>query len=350
MKKPSILMVTDHACIRVIKEGIALLYKGYEVHLMARVDAFAFNLFTSFTKYVNEEHGTKVIQHYARFVDIVHCHNEPDEIVTMARNATDKPVIFDVHDLDSMRRDDVPTEKETKAFEAANAFVHVSEPCRKYAENLHGSDKPTIILHPYVNERWVPKPEKLIPDPCQHSLVYQGGLSMKPEISKYIPETGEHRTMANYRYLVPLADAFINAGYEMTIFAVTEVGLPIYHNLGVCVVDKVVYPLMLRGLRPHGLGFVGACDSFVLMESAMPNKLFEYISQGVIPLILCASEAAKYVQERECGIVLKSLKHVREQIEAHDMKKLRANVLKQIPELTMENNIEPLEKLYQEVL
>lgn len=349
-KKPVICMVSDHGCIRVFKEGNALRQHGYEVHLLARQDAFGFNIFNSFGKYVNGEDGAKCVSFYDKHVDIFHIHNEPDWLVPMTRAATKKPIIFDLHDLESMRRQDVPDPVEAQAFNEADGFVHVSETCREYAEKNHGSAKPSIVLPAYVNKRFMPDPLTLPKATCLDSIVYQGGIAVNKDIAKKTLSTGEEAMVGNYRYYVPMAKAFIQDGYNVTFFSAHNVTTTAYHNMGACVLDWVPYPTMLAGLRTHGFGFTGACFSAPLMEGAMPNKLFEYMSQGVIPVALFCQEVEDFVQKHECGIALESLSHVRQQIESHDLLKLRRNILDLNPQLIMEDHIWRLEKLYEQVL
>lgn len=350
MKKPIICMVADHGCIRVFKEGNALVEKGYEVHILTIADPFGFNIFASFGKFLNAKHGTQVIETYDKIVDIFHVHNEPDWIVPMVRAGTKKPIIFDVHDLESMRRYDIPDPIENNAFKCANGFVHVSEGVRRYAENYHQTDKPSIVLSPFVNKRFMPRRRDLPKQPCFDSIVYEGGLSVDDELEDLELSDGRPAKNINLRYYVPMVNAFRKDGYQVTLFSAHEVQNLTYHELGACVINSMVYPNMLIGLRTHGLGFVGSCVSAPLMEAANPNKLYEYMSQGVVPVSFNCENVEEFLEGYECGVILESLENVRDQVEACDLAKMRENILRNNESWIMEHNIEPLMELYEEVL
>lgn len=351
-KRPVVCMVALHGCIRVFKMGFALKQKGYTVHLVAQGEPFGHNVFDSFSKYVDADQGRKTVAFYDPHVDVFHVHNEPDWLVSMTRSATKKPVVFDIHDLECLRSDTVPDPIEEQAFQEADAFVHVSEPCRECAEKYHGNKKPAIILHSYINENFIAKDKGLPPQPCFDSLCYEGGLGATPELWFTDRRTGEDAKGSNYRYLLPIVEALRIDNYQVTLFSASPGGMesPCYHDAGAAVIDWLPYPTLLAALRPHGLGFVGACEHYPIIQACMPNKLFEYMSQGVVPVCLYASEAAKWVKDHECGIVLENTKKVREQIEAQDPEDKRRTILGLLPELTMEKHIHLLEDLYQQVL
>ena len=46
------------------------------------------------------------------------------------REVTDKPIIYDIHDLESLRWQREPDQYELNAFGMSDGWVHVSDPCR----------------------------------------------------------------------------------------------------------------------------------------------------------------------------------------------------------------------------
>ena len=136
-----------YGCIRVFKEAIALQAKRHRVNVwaltMERVPPFGpervpFNLF---------HRGELQAMVKRSKADVFHCHNEPDWFVREVADAADgRPVIFDVHDLASMRHDNGPDHDELEAFVRASGVVHVSEWIRADAERIHGARKPTLVL------------------------------------------------------------------------------------------------------------------------------------------------------------------------------------------------------------
>jgi len=327
-------MVSGHACIRVTKETLALVARGHTVETVSQRQPFGFNHFDSMSIYRGGEMLKRTIR--ASKADIFHIHNEPDWMVRAVREATDKPIVFDIHDLNSLRHVSEPNEEEVNAFTMADAFVHVSEPCREYAEKYHGSEKPSIVLHPYMPRVFV---DDNVRDVSWDTICYEGGLAEKPS-----PDPEQF----NIRFLAPVVKRFIEQGFNFYLFPAGVMKEGVYDNLGAYVAYPAQYPNMLSGLRACGFGFVGACQSAHLMEAAMPNKLFEYMSQGVVPVMAYASEASKFAEEHEIGITLNSVDNLKEQLK--DGPKIRENVLKKRHDFVMEKHIDPLIDLYEGLL
>ena len=329
-----ICMVSSHACIRVVKESLALVERGHNVEMVARQAPFGFNMFDSLSIYHGEDMLKKTIR--GLHADIFHVHNEPDWMVKAVREATDKPIVFDIHDINSLRYESEPDEHEKAAFECADAFIHVSESCKAWADKVHGEREHSIILYSYVNERFVRRDEG---GASFASVVYEGGLAEEENLE------GDQ---FNMRFYAPIVKAFIDQGFNFYLFPanITQKGL--YENLGAYVAAPTHYPVMLTGLRAFGFGLLGARAPARLMESAMPNKLFEYLSQGVVPVICNAAEASKFVAEHDIGITLTSLENLQEQLMRGP--EIRENVMKKRYDFTMEKQIDKLIDLYEELL
>ncbi len=336
-----ILMVSHHGCIRVLKESLALKARGHQVHLAMYKPSlsYGFDGYDSVQVWFDADPGKraalfeKIIRRSE--ADVIHVHNEPDDMVWMARQATSKPIVYDVHDLMSMRAEREPDDNERRAFEAADGIVHVSEPCCLEAERLHGNGKPTVILPPLMNERFIgPKSVHGSWAASWTSLVYEGGLSSTP---------------GHLRDMRPVVEAAMAQGFNAYLFAANGDDEDYtYEALGACVMRRLPYPTMLAGLRACAWGFVGSAESNPLMEAANPNKLYEYISQGVIPVCLHANNAAKLCEQWGIGIRLTGLDDLEEQLAPNPAMRQRALELRH--ELTMERHIEALEQLYEEVV
>lgn len=340
MTKPRICMVSHHGCIRVFKESMALIHNSYKVDTVSNQLPFGHNAFETASFFFDEDQLRRTIAEHP--ADIFHVHNEPDWMVRTVREATKKPIVYDIHDLESMRWNQKPDKDEKDAFEMANAYVHVSFPCRDAANKYHQNGKPNIVLHPYVNAEFVPE---TVGDTARNAMVYEGGISPDKTGKRF-----DGKEMENIRYYLPIVEAFIKQGFSFTIFAAD--GVPLghtYHNLTAAVYQGVMYPTLLAGLRPYGIGLVGSWYKAKLMDAAMPNKLFEYISQGVVPVMYNANEAAQFCKAfGGIGIELKGLKDLREQIDSQ-FDKARKRLLEVRETFTMEANIEPLMGMYREI-
>ena len=96
-----ICMVSDHGCIRVFKLAIALMEKGHTVDLITRQPPFGHNKFATMSIFFDREQLIRCVQ--ASPADLFHVNNEPDWLVGAVRSGTDKPVVYDIHDLASLQ-------------------------------------------------------------------------------------------------------------------------------------------------------------------------------------------------------------------------------------------------------
>jgi len=351
--KETILMISNHACVRVLKEAIALKVKGYQVGVLASVIPMGRSFYDSVSIYSGPRELACAIG--MSNADILHVHNEPDWMVTVAKeNSGGRPVVFDVHDLDSLRGKGIQPE-EVSAFNAADAVVHVSDKCKESAETSHASikNKPSTVLFSYVNECFVADDSMIVKNPSFDSVVYEGGVNADQSPKKLTDNekatctNPNDQLSVNLRYLVDIVKAFRCYEYAVNIYPPIDPGNLLYESLGAFVSKPLIYPNMLTAIRPHGLGIVGAAYISDLMNAAMPNKLFEYMSQGVVPVCINANEASKFIKDNDCGITLTSFNNVRGDLkEAPDK---RANVLKLRKELTMESQIYKLIELYNQL-
>lgn len=331
-------MVSDHGCIRVVKEALALQGRGHWVEILSRREPFAFNRFDRVTLWHDREQLTRAVRDSR--ADVVHVHNEPDWLVCAARAGTHRPIVFDIHDLDSLRMQRAPDADEVAAFADADGFVHVSAPCQQAAETAHPEHigKPSTVLSCYVNEEFYPRE---VPRSSPDCLVYEGGLSGGEETAD--PGTV---LMRDYR---PWVTAAIEAGFHVGLCGATPLdGYP-YANLGAVRWGPLPYPAMLRSLRPYGWGMVGAVPDMPLMQAAMPNKLFEYLSQGVVPVVYHADTAAQFVEAHGIGVRIDGALDMRS-VREIDHATVRARVLEERWQWTMERHIHQLETLYNQVL
>lgn len=342
-----VCMVSDHGCIRVSKMGRALAQAGHLVELLTHSGLpFGFDAFTTVGVWADEAQLRRAVM-FSK-AQVFHVHNEPDWFVAVVKEAAGgRPVIYDVHDLESLRNWGSGADKhELAAFAAADGIIHVSEPCKQIAEQTHpeSAKKPNRVIYSFVNEMFVQ--DAPLPSPCWHSVVYEGGVSA----DEFGPTRSGEKGY-NMRWYVPVAQALQKAGLAFTVYAASgqDVGTA-YQDAGAVVAEALQYPTLLRALRIHGWGLVGAVHSFPLMHAAVPNKLFEYISQGVVPLVLNSETSAAFVRSYQCGIVLDGLEQIEAQIQDYDWNHLRQNVLALRSMMTMETQVSQLIALYEEVL
>jgi hypothetical protein len=336
-----VAMVTRHSCIRVFKEGFALKQAGLDVDIISMVATFGFNAFDTFYMYNDRDMLKRSVEEAAGRADLFHVHNEPDWLVPVVRSATDKPIIYDVHDLDSFRWQREPYQDELDSFTMSNGWVHVSDACRVEAENLHGNTKANRTIPSYVNDVFYgPEPAG---DVSWSSIVYEGGLASTSELPAHREEKG-----TNFRNYLPVVEAFTDQGYNFMLYSTMPITDGAYEQVGGVVLSSLPYVSMLTAIRPYAFGLVGAAINYPIMQAAMPNKLFEYISQGVVPVCYNAETAADFCEEHGIGIRLDGLDNLQEQLA--DGPACRERLLAKRHEWTMEKHINDIQDLYTEVL
>ena len=339
-------MVTHAGCVRVSKQSFALLSRGHEIHIIAgNLVPFGGNVMHSVSIYWDKRQLIRTVA--ASCADIFHVHNEPDWIVAATKEgAGDRPVIFDVHDLNSLRLNGEVTQEEQEAFEAADAFIHVSQPIGEYAETMHPrTKKPWIVLSCYVNEDFIVQKTN---GADMRSIVYQGGIAPPSPDTDLTPKG---QRLITYRNYLPMVQAFSQQGYEVHIFPARVMGNDnIYEDAGAVVYAPLFYPSLLKAMRVHGLGFVGSCVDTPLMQAAMPNKLFEYMSQGLCPVVMNAAEAARFVTEHQCGVVIDSFENLDEQLQDAERIHTMGRPIEVAFEYAMENKIHVVEDLYRRLI
>ena len=123
-----VLILSHHGCIRVMKQGFALM-RNHDVHFMQNsVTDEAFLLpMKECSFYTTRESLTAKLAVMPDF-DVIHVHNEPDWLVTAAKKAKpNTPVVYDCHDLDSQRDGEKANPDEIEAMKVADAYIFPSQ-------------------------------------------------------------------------------------------------------------------------------------------------------------------------------------------------------------------------------
>ena len=207
------------------------------------------------------------------------------------------PVIHDVHDMHSLRstpyEDGFPDpgdadELERAAVEGCAALITVSdvllgELAARYQLPAH------TRVHPnYALARDLPE---VLPEPAggPPRIVYQGTLS----------RGGGHYD------LYEMFEAIAAQGIALDVFPAREPAA--YRQLaGVTVHDPVPPAELMRRLPAYDFGWAGfnAALNAAHLDTALPNKAFEYVGCGLPVLTLRHRALARLVEEEGIGVVL----------------------------------------------
>jgi hypothetical protein len=333
------MMVARLGRIRELKQAIALMNHGATVELLATGSTYGEFFYHASHRFSDANQLRETVKNSV--ADLFHVHNEPDWFVSAIREVTDKPIVFDVHDLASLRSGKAPTEQEVSAFRDADAIVHNSEAAKAAAEKWHGNGKPNIVFYPYVNKLFI---GTALRDVSWNSICYEGGLSGNPTLS-----LRDGAVVPNYRKWDGIVDEVSKQGYHIDFYPAFSFDHRAY-PLGPCTIhEPLSYPALMSALRPHGFGLVGAPVDSPLVQTAMPNKLFEYISQGVVPIIINAAEASRFCAENgDIGIDIDGFDYLDIRLSSGERKRKRILDIRKT--LAAENHISRLIGLYREVL
>ena len=324
-----VLFLTYYTCIRAIKEMIALQKAGVNVFLLQTGNKnIEFNTMFGWTMFYNAYEPDTLRYQLSRItgVDVIHCHNEPSWIVSIAKECCpDIPVIFDTHDLFTAR-DGKPNQDERQAFQDCDAVVTPSKGYKQHIIDFYGLQKPIEVIYSYCNEnfyfdRYRDKNPQQFP-----GIVYEGGITNKPD---------------SYRYYVDVVRNSISRGIPFNIYPVDTGISKIYQDAGANVMAEMSYFDLIPAMSRFEWGFVGPGFKHRAFDWAMPNKLFEYLAAGIPPVVYESQEALEFVKEHGIGIEFKD-----DAIKDKDVREMYAGIVKE-KRFIMESQSSKLIALYE---
>lgn len=336
-----VLVLSYHSCIRVIKEAVALLRNTQGIDFMFMQTRVAQkelrNTLPNMTYYDSPEMLAAKLRGFKGVIDIVHCHNEPDWMAPIVKEVLpDVPLIYDVHDLATMRDYAMPelVELEKDAMKAADAYVFVSRGYEREARAFHDipASKPSIVAYSYCFEQsleWQRFPRL-------RGICYEGNLVASPD---------PKMSYRNHLYLAEFCRAH---NIPFATYGGEGLTLNHYAKCGTICNAMLPYPKLISNLARWDWGFVGHADRTRTLEYCMPNKMFEYIAAG-IPVICCnAPEAGEWAEEHGVGVNITTIHKIPEIYAEHE--RLRETVEEKRSEIVMENQVPMILDLYEKVL
>jgi glycosyltransferase involved in cell wall biosynthesis len=283
--------------------------------------------------------------------DVVHSHNLPDSLTVLAHAVADGrvPVVHDVHDLQGLRQTPYengfpeprdPLELERRALEGSDGVVAVSDELLAAIDERYRVASPTLVFANYALRRDLPETvEADRPDGGPPRLVYQGTLSTNG---------GHYDLREIFRELVA-------TGATLDVYPSREV--PEYRTLardlaGLTYHDTIAPAALLRTLPRYDFGWAGFNDGLnrAHIDTALPNKLFEYLACGLPVLTLDHRAIRRFLAEHGLGIGLESPSDLPAALARCDADELRRRVAAARYSFTVEANIDRLAALYEEVV
>lgn len=283
--------------------------------------------------------------------EVVHSHNLPDELTVVAQRAVDGriPVIHDVHDFQSLRQTpyedgfpepEDPLSLERAAVEGSDGLLTVSSELMDEIAARYRLPERRLAFANYALRRDLP-PTLPAPDRplgARPRIVYQGTLS----------------TNGGHYDLRDLFRRIVAGGASLDVYSARA--HPTYRELAAAEPHMGYHePLepsaLMRELPAYDAGWAGfnPARNGPHLDTALPNKAYDYIAAGLPVLTLGHRALARMVREEGVGIVLGSPEDLGRRLREADLPALRRRVAERRGSLTVEGNIGRIAAFYREV-
>lgn len=354
-----VLFLQQQPCMRSLKYAVGLRSAGIPVEL-----GFAFR-----GRSLSEWYGTgdELFDHWWHLgpepetdltgvvdefrPDVVHSHNLPDVLTVLALQVVDGaiPVIHDTHDLQSLRHtpyeDGFPEPAdspglERAAVEGCAALVAVSGEMLAEIAARHRLPERTEVFPNYAARRdlppVLPPPERVPQGPAR--LVYQGTLSTN----------GGHYDLRELFTTLVAEDLLLDVYPARAVPEYEELAAS---SAGMTCHEKVAPRRLLELLPGYDFGWAGFNSTLnpAHLDTALPNKAFEYLGCGLPVLTLDHRALAGLVDGEGVGVSLKTLDGLAAQLQELDVVALRRQVASARHRFTVEANVERIIALYRDV-
>jgi len=348
-------MVGKHTCIRVIRYAEALKSVGYDVDLLTNKISYGTEIFDRIGFWHNEKQFKSHLYEFKNKYDILHTHNEPDDMTFWARDVIGKKskikIVGDFHDLDNVRLGYIPI-PERKAFNSIDASIFVADPILTICTKLHTRKIPSIVLYNYSTQRMVDgvKTDWDSVLTKKNNMVYEGGVNP-------IGDSDDIKQMNHifkYRNLFPIFKKLVELGNEVHVIPGNIDAYYTGQHVGAVVYPPMEFDKLLQKMTEFKYNLLifnnedGRQDQ---VNYTTPNKLWDGLCAG-LPSIACwCSETEKYVKKHDIGWSFNTLEEIGDCSSFEDQYiDVMKNVKIKRNELVFERQVVLLENLYAHLL
>lgn len=348
-EEKNILFIQNTACIRTHKIASIMKKKGYKVFLLYTIAPPESNN-KSFTKVYDEIYTIFTPTSLIDFVnnsefDIIHSSNEPD-ILTNYLHLTNKKVVFDTHDMQSIRGN-INIEAivlEYMANTNSDGVIYTSVGVLEIAKKKFDLEKKkTFVLENLVLEQIEIKKTlpKLSSIDNQIHCVYEGGIQGKDK---------EH-----HRYFEEIWEEIIDCGVHIHYYSQSdpeycielEKKSPYLHYEGNIGSEELATEMTKYdcGLAVFNVNEVNK----VFLETGTANKVYEYINSGLPVIVGNVQSYIDFVEEYGVGIRLDMTQDIKLQLQKASKITIDKDFLVK-NNLTMDSYADDLEKFYTSII
>lgn len=358
MSLPRITFTGFHSCIRSFKQAIALKELGYTVnwvchspppqlHFGALDAVLIYTLGDGSNEKVTAathfDHFKKTIQHIDKQTDIYHAYNEPDWYVQTIKQVSEKPVVWDLHDLVS-DRDFIVRDDEELEIRNADAIITQGMGYLK----LMKERRPDLAKKGLIDYCLSAVPRIFWPELnsplVMHGAKKFGGLVYEGGLASGLGGGNEFR----YRWWLPIMEQLVKVNIPVTAHVAGGGDYSLYQKAGVRVVPPHPYISMMQQLTLYDWGLCGNAVHHPAFDKAWPNKLFEYLSAGLPIIVHDSKEVAEFVKEEGIGVVVDNAKDIERVYSTAP--KYKDAVMKARQKYCMENEIQKVINIYNKLL
>jgi len=329
-----ILLIAHHACSRMQKQANALIEVGHEVSCISHRIPENWAGYKNYVRFYTGKQLRDAVKLFEKDIDVIHVHNEPNWLAIVAREASNKPIVMDIHDSMAYRTDDPERQsnEERIAFDMVDGMVLVSDKCVEITQ----PKVPYAVLPPYVNR----SDFKLCAWTYRGGIVYEGRIDLP----------GETDGIMDYCEYTELCNAMRDNGVPFNIYfpKKSKKTWDHYEENGAIMQNPLEFNSLLKALGMYDWGFCGNIKPWKDWQLAMPNKLFEYLAAGIPVIAMNAELVGKFVEEHGVGINVTSVEEIKERWD--ERAGCQKNVFLKRHEFCMENHIHVVEDLYKELL
>lgn len=352
-----VLFLQRQPCIRALKYAVALrgsrpdisLAFAYQGRTLGELYGSGDDLFSSWRRLPARTPATALAAVVSELrPDVIHSHNLPDALTVAALDVADGriPVIHDCHDMQSLRAtpyedglcgdgDDDPLSLERAAVEGCAGLVAVSREMLDEIEARHVVPEHVLLFANYALARDLAPFPRIGRDPGPLRVVYQGSLTAD----------GGHYDLRDH------FAALAAAGLEIDVYPnrdAPEYRAAAARTPGMRLMDTLEPRALLRALGAYDIGWAAFNPALngPHLDTALPNKAFEYLASGV-PIAAGPHRALRrLVEDHGVGVVVERAEDLPQVVERAGLRTLRQAAVARRRLFTVETHIRGLVNLY----